>query len=74
MPVEEQVGGHLLDRRAATLLADVEREAFRIAGIGRQSVEPLPLHTAAVPARDAPQVELEIDTQVATRMSRTRRR
>ena len=65
VPVEAEVVGHLLDRGTPALLAHIQREAFRVVRIRRQPVESLLFHPAADPAVDSPQIQLEIDTQIA---------
>lgn len=67
MPIEMEVGRHLLDRGAAALFPDVEREAFGVVRIGRQPVEALLPHAATGATRDAAYRDLEEDAQVATR-------
>jgi len=67
MPLEVQIRRHFFDGGAAALLAHVEGEPFRVVRIGREPVEPFPLHAAAQPAADAPYVDLEPDAQVAAR-------
>ena len=67
VPIEPEIGRHFLDRRAAALLPDVEREAFRVVRVRCELVEPLLPHVAAGPARHAAHGDLEEDAQVATR-------
>lgn len=67
VPVEAQVVRHLLDRGTAALLAHVQRKALGVVRIGREPVEPFPLHATAPAAVDAPDLDVEVDPQVAAR-------
>ena len=65
VPVEAQLLGHVPDRRGPTAPAHVEGEALGVEGIVGQEGEPLALHRATAPAGHAPDLEVEVDAQVA---------
>jgi len=65
VPVEPQLLGHVPDRRGSTAPAHVEGEALGVEGIVGQEGERLPLHRATARAGHAPDLEVEVDPQVA---------
>jgi len=65
VPVEAQRPGDVPDRRGPTAPAHVEGEALGVEGIVGQEVEPFLLHRATAPAGHPPDLEIEIDPQVA---------
>lgn len=67
MPVERELLGHVLDRRAAAAPADVIGESLRVKRVVGEPVQPLALHSAARPAIDAPDGKLEVHPRVARR-------
>ena len=67
VPVKPQFLGHVLDGRAAAASADVPSEALGVERVVGQEVELLPLHGTALPAGDAPHLNVEIHAGVTTR-------
>ena len=65
VPVEMQLLGHIPDRRGPTAPAHVEGEAFGVERIVGQEAEPFLLHLATAPAGHAPDLDLEVDAQIA---------
>ena len=65
VPGEPQLLGHVSDRRGPTAPAHVEREPLGVEGIVGQKGEPFLLHRATAPAGHAPDLDLEVDAQIA---------
>ena len=58
--------GHLLDRAAAAALADVPGKPLRVQSVLKKILQPLALHAVALPTEDAPYLQIEVDTVLAT--------
>src|SRR5712692_3534529 len=66
LPIEVQFARHVVNRRAAAAAADVEGKAFGVEGIVRQPGELLLFHGTTPATLDAANLELQVDTGVAT--------
>src|SRR3990172_2329139 len=65
VPCEPELLRNVPDRRGAAALADVVREALRVAGIVGQEVQALALHVIAAPASEPAHLELQVDPKGA---------
>ena len=67
VPVQLQLFCNIADRRAAAAPADIKRKPLSVERIVRQEFQSLALHLAAMPAPDAPHLELQKYAQAAGR-------
>ena len=66
VPVELEFLRNVLDGRLPAATADVKGKALGIEWIVRQKRQLLALHVPATPAQHAPNLDLQVDTRVAT--------